>query len=349
MNFSSSRIKYSLSLCSAIVMSFGTAEIATAATFSDAPIFSEVDSFSTTITTNGNPADIYFPVVSRTSNELFPTTILLPGGLVDKSFYSSFATQVASYGFVVVVPNNRVSLPQFNFEGLLPEASQINSIFDFIITESENYNSQLAGIVDTEKLALLGHSQGGAVGLTAIEGSCIFPLCLNDFSRPEALMAAAFYGTNRFDPFLMEFVPTANDGIPVALVQGSLDGVATPEEALATFELIQDSPKALITVAGANHFGITNVNNPPGARPDFSNPTLAQDEAIETIARWSALFLRANLLDDANAFDFVFDTGATLDPNVTVIAELKTVPEPSSLFGVLAIAMGGISWLWQRK
>ncbi|WP_424103554.1 hypothetical protein [Moorena producens] len=159
----------------------------------------------------------------------------------------------------------------------MPEASQINSIFDFIITESENYNSQLAGIVDTEKLGLLGHSQGGAVGLTAIEGSCIFPLCLNDFSRPEALMAAAFYGTNRFDPFLMEFVPTANDGIPVALVQGSLDGVATPKEALATFELIQDFPKALITVAGANHFGITNVNNPPGARPDFSNPTLAQD------------------------------------------------------------------------
>ncbi|EGJ28734.1 MULTISPECIES: PEP-CTERM sorting domain-containing protein [Moorena] len=59
--------------------------------------------------------------------------------------------------------------------------------------------------------------------------------------------------------------------------------------------------------------------------------------------------MRANLLDDANAFEFVFDTGAKLDPNVTVIAEVKTVPEPSSLFGVLAVAMGGISWLWQRK
>ncbi|MGF1482478.1 MAG: alpha/beta hydrolase family protein [Cyanophyceae cyanobacterium] len=327
-------------------MGFGVAETTIAAALSDVSF--EVNRFTTTIPTDGNPADIYFPRVSATSDESFPTAILLPGALVDKSFYSNFATQVASYGFIVAVPNNTVSLPQFDFNGLLPEASQINAVYDFVLTESENSTSPLADIVDLDKLALLGHSQGGAVGLTAIEGSCIFPFCLGDFSRPEALMAGAFYGTNRFDPLLMEFIPTNNEGIPIALVQGSLDGVATPEEALATFNLIQDPPKALISVNGANHFSITNVDNPPGALPDFSNPTLAQDEAIETIARWSALFLRATVLDDADAFELVFD-GEAKAPNVSVIAEVKAVPEPNSLLGLLTVAIGGVRWLWRRQ
>ncbi|HHP7231991.1 MAG TPA: alpha/beta hydrolase, partial [Xenococcaceae cyanobacterium] len=204
-------ITSSLSLFSTVFLGLSITEIATAATFDATPLFAEVDRFSTTIPTDGNPADIYFPAVSANSSKSFPTAIFLPGALVDKSFYSSYATQVASYGFVVVVPNNTVSLPQFDFEGLLPEASQINAIYDFILTESDNANSQLGGIVDPEKLGLLGHSQGGAVGLTAVEDSCIFPFCLTDFTRPEALMAGAFYGTNRFDPFLMEFIPTAND------------------------------------------------------------------------------------------------------------------------------------------
>ncbi len=243
-------------------------------------LFDTVDSFSTIITTNGNPADVYYPNSSSQDQVRaeFPLALLLPGGLVDKSQYEKFVNIVASYGFVVVVPNNERSLPQFDFEGFLSEASEINDTLEYIVAENANPASPIAGIVDTQKLVLQGHSNGGAVGLTAIGGLCNFPLCSGDFTLPNEVVASAFYGTNSLNPETGEFLEISNGGIPIALVSGSLEGVATPEEAQDTFAQISDPPKALITIFGANHFGITDENNPRGARPDLNQATLAQDQ-----------------------------------------------------------------------
>jgi len=52
-----------------------------------------------------------------------------------------------------------------------------------------------------------------------------------------------------------------NENIPVALVQGSLDGVGTPDEADAAIKVL-DRPSELIPIPGANHCDITDVNNP---------------------------------------------------------------------------------------
>ena len=55
---------------------------------------------------------------------------------------------------------------------------------------------------------------------------------------------------------------------------------------------IQDSNPFfdLLTVEGANHYGITNEDNLIQDRENI-RPTIEQDIAIETIARWSGLFL----------------------------------------------------------
>ncbi len=92
-------------------------------------------------------------------------------------------------------------------------------------------------------------------------------------------------------------------------------------------------PKALISVEGTNHFGITNENDPlnpattpaevPPILPEPNPQTIPQEVAIDTIATWSSLFLRATRLDDEAAFDFVFGgTGDELDSNVVVTSEL---------------------------
>ena len=158
--------------------------------------------------------------------------------------------------------------------------------------------SPIAGIVDTERLGLLGHSFGAAVGLSVIANQCLNFLCRELFTRPKELLVGAFYGANLRDQATNEFIAIQNNGIGVELIQGDRDGVALPERAERTFENIQTSPKALITLSGANHFGITNVNNPSGACPDLIAPTLVQSVGIETIARWSGLFLRSSLLND---------------------------------------------------
>jgi hypothetical protein len=52
------------------------------------------------------------------------------------------------------------------------------------------------------------------------------------------------------------FPPIANQEIPVGLIVGTLDGVSDLGETASTYVRIQDPSKALITVKGANHYGL---------------------------------------------------------------------------------------------
>jgi hypothetical protein len=85
------------------------------------------------------------------------------------------------------------------------------------------------------------------------------------------------------------------------LIQGNRDGLAIPADGKETFHKIKNPPKAYITIEGANHYGITDMNNPPGAKPEINAPLVPQKDAVEAIGRWSALFLRANILGERNA------------------------------------------------
>ncbi|MCX7592871.1 MAG: alpha/beta hydrolase [Fischerella sp.] len=333
-----------------IVWSMG--EIARATTDSPAPLFKEVDSYSTTISANNDMADIYFPKPSgiKTGKHSFPIALFLQGANVDKSNYSNFARTVASYGFVVVVPNHQKNIPQVG-TGLFADTSQIDAVLTQMKAENANPNSPVAGIVNTRKLGLLGHSQGAAVGLSAIANLCLPFLCEGSFNRPKELVAGAFFGANLRDPATQQFMPINNSHrVPVALLQGTLDSIALPERAQATYEQTQDPPKMLISVLGANHYGITNTDNPTGARPDMNTPTLAQSVAVETVARWSGLFLRASVLNDKLAFNYVYFTGDTLDPNVSAIAQTKKkIPEASCRCGLFAFGSGGNISGWAKN
>ena len=276
----------------AFVLALGISFPANASTFNPSPLFKEVNKYQTTITTNGDPADIYYPDTLETDN--FPVALFLQGALVDKANYSNFASAVASYGFVVVVPNHFQSSPPFN--GLFAEVSQIEDVLKYVETENTNPISPLEGIIETDNLALLGHSWGGAVGLSAIGNYCLPGLCNEtEFTLAEEVVAGVFYGAFLRDFSSGEYLAIDNNDIPIGLIGGSRDGVATPEEVQASYDLIQDAPKALITVEGANHYGITNEDN---LIRENIRPTIEQDIAIETIARWSGLFLRANICCD---------------------------------------------------
>ncbi len=289
-----------------------------AATIDYSPQFKEAESYSTTISANNHLADIYYPKPSElnSGNYSFPIALLWQGAFVDKSFYSDYASLVARYGFVVVVPNHLGPSPinPTSPPNLVSQTSQIGAVLSQMAIENTNRTSPIASVVDTQRLGLLGHSFGGAVGLSAIANKCLTELflCREPFTRPKKLLAGAFFGSNLRNPIANEFVPIANDGIAVALIQGDIDGVALPaDRAQSTFDQIQTPPKALVTVRGANHFGITDVNNPPGANPDRNTPTVDQVVGIETIARWSALFLRANMVEDPAAYDYIYSQGDT--------------------------------------
>ena len=334
-----SLISFGFMSCSIYLVS-GTNSPVLASDF--APLYSNINSYETTIFSSGDLADIYFPDMdSNTDPNLLPIALLLQGSYVDKTHYSQSANTVASYGFVVVVPNNinDVFVPIGFPEGFFSEQEQIVETLDYLKDENLDSNSPLFNLVDTNNLALLGHSYGGIVGLNAIEGTCNPPYCTIGFERPEELKAGVFYGSdyNQLGIF-PETPPIENGDVPIALLSGTLDGLASPDGVAATYAQIQQPPKALIEVLGANHYGMTNTNNPLGTVPDFNVPTLEQEIAIETIARWISVFLRANVLNDEDAIDYLYNTGDFLDSNV-IVTNRRSVPEPGSILGLLAFGL----------
>lgn len=331
---------------------------ATAASFLAEPLYSDIGRFETLIPRPDgmmDVSDVYYPKQVAS----LPITLLLQGALVDKAEYSNFAEQVAGYGFAVIVPNHvRVLIdPETGvaFPGLFPEQGQIGTTLDYLEMQNADPASPLYRRLDTDKFLLLGHSFGGAVGLASIAGDCLPFLCTDTYERPSELIGGAFYGARFSDPRLGdEIPPLANADIPVGILVGELDGVTQRPQVAETYAKLEDPPKALITVLGANHYGITNTDvklpPPPIGSGDFRDPNrpqLEQAVATETVARWSALFLRATALGDQAAAPYVFETGAALDPNVTVVSERKSVPEPSIPAGLLL--SGVFVAYWRRR
>lgn len=332
-----------LSFLTTTVISSISSEVV-AANFNPNPIYSNAGNYTTAIPVTGSNSgfdstDIYYPIVSSSQTSL-PVVLLLQGALVERDDYANYASQIARYGFVVVVPDHTRTLvgPMGSFTGFFPDQHLINDVLDFMADENSNTNSPIAGQIDFNTAGLLGHSFGGAVGLASIANICLPVLCdpTLGFSRPTALKAGLFYGASLRNQMTGEFIPINNSGVPTGLIAGEQDGVASLLSTISTYQNIHPDTKLLVTLQGANHYGITNEDS----SRDPVRPTLDQTTATETIARWSALFLQAHLLDNQEAFDYVYRTGDSLDNNVMV---RSSIPEPSLKLSI--IVLGGLGVL----
>ena len=308
----------------------------TASSFNPNPIYDKVLNYTTTMSATGSltgfdVTDIYAPQSSN-PNATFPIALMLQGAFVDKSDYSNFATLVARYGFTVVVPNHRRTVigPDGPVTNLVVDVDLLQDVLDFMNDENFLEISPIQGKVNTAQMGLLGHSLGGFVGLSAVQGLCIFPFCATSFTRPKELRAGIFYGTSFRDRRTGEFFSVDNQGIPTGLIAGDKDGVALLSNTQGTYEQIKHPPKLLVTVEGANHYGITNKDN---LVREQIRPTLPQKIATETIARWSALFLRTHVLGDRQAFNYIYNSGDVQDKNVTVVS--ARVPKPLASLAIL--------------
>lgn len=280
------------------------------------PLFEQAASYEITIEGPDDPATVYYPNPPdlHSGGYSFPIALFLQGAKVERKYYSEFASLLARYGFVVVVPDHMKT--GLMGTDLYPETQQIEQVLEQMIEENGG-STTLAGLLDTDTMVVLGHSYGGVAGLYGIQDECNFAFCSGGFSRPAALSGGAFFGTNMKPP-IGSIPEVKNDSLPVAYIQGTLDGKADLEDTRETYQKTQDPPKMLVELIGANHYGICNQNNPPGADADSNAPTIDQTVAIETTARWSALFLRATVLDDLDALDYISSTGQTSDNNVSI-------------------------------
>lgn len=85
--------------------------------------------------------------------------------------------------------------------------------------------------------------------------------------------------------------------IPVGLVNGDLDQM---DSVCKSWQYIEEV-KNLVIMKGVNHWGSTNIQNPPSNTAAPYEQTKSQEWSIEKSAYWTALLFDAYLKEDENA------------------------------------------------
>lgn len=98
----------------------------------------------------------------------YPLVILSPGFAMSASSYGWLAEHLASYGFVVLAPEHDEQMnPESGlWQGAVKRPQEIQAVFAYVDAQVQP-GGTLAGLVDSETTAVVGHSYGGYTALAA--------------------------------------------------------------------------------------------------------------------------------------------------------------------------------------
>ncbi len=97
----------------------------------------------------------------------YPLVVLSPGFAITSSSYAWLAEHLASYGFVVVSPQHRESLdPRLLWRSTVERPLDVVAVLAYLDAETQA-DGEFAGLVDTDSVAMVGHSYGGYASLAA--------------------------------------------------------------------------------------------------------------------------------------------------------------------------------------
>ncbi len=101
--------------------------------------------------------DIYYPSSSGgvdPSGAPYATLVFAPGFLAGSSSYPGDGEHLASWAYIVAIPN-------FPSEAVEVRASDVQYLFSYLEAENANSGSQFFQKIDTNRFGLVGHSLGG--------------------------------------------------------------------------------------------------------------------------------------------------------------------------------------------
>jgi hypothetical protein len=303
-------------------------------------VFATDDYITARESVSSPPTDIYFPTCIGANGEClsplpadqrFPAVIFLQGGSVDASAYSTVASKLAAKGFIVAVPN----APRTVFFGVPVQLTTPQIAVAAKLTLRTANASPSSGIFDRlqdDAFSLVGHSFGGVIAMIAsandaAQQCAVFPLrslCFGYTGFGGGLKAVVTWGASLVDRGRtgggITIFNLNTTGIPTVLVHGKNDGKNLLVDDQTTYDACLETPKALIELDHANHFGITDAQVIPGASVDTNPQTKSQDWSTSQIAHIFSIALNAHVNNEANALDKIYVRN-DLGPNfITVLA-----------------------------
>jgi len=272
------------------------------------------------------PTELYFPTCVGSDGECesplpadqrFPGVIFLQGGSVDASAYSTIASKLAGKGFIVAVPNAPRTVI-FGAPVQLTSPQIAVGAKTTLRTASANATSGMFGRLQDDAFSLVGHSFGGVIAMIASshdapQQCAVFPLrvlCFGYTGFGGGLKAVVTYGASLVDRGRtgggITIFNLNSTGVPTILVHGKRDSVNLLVDQQTTYDASLETPKALIEIEHANHFGITDAQVIPGATVDNNPQTKSQDWSTSQIAHIFAVALGAHVNNQANFLDKIY-------------------------------------------
>ncbi|HVO22484.1 MAG TPA: hypothetical protein VMW56_02530 [Candidatus Margulisiibacteriota bacterium] len=218
------------------------------------------------------------------------------GGLPEK--FDAFAHSVAAAGFVVAAPafpltnDNAPGGHDAGLNDFVHQPADLSFVLTQLLQASRSVTDSLAGAVNADEVAVLGHSLGGTTAIGMTRKSC----CADARVRAVILVAAAV-------PLAATFgADVVVSDLPTLLIQGTEDPVVLYSTALAYYDHI-GAPRFLVGLLDAGHSeALESQSKPPiPARDAAQRATIAFLNAVFRNARDDLDAAWASLAADGNS------------------------------------------------
>jgi dienelactone hydrolase len=181
----------------------------------------------------GSATTVYHPTDRSVGR--YGLVVLCPGFVSSASLYSGIAQQIASHGFVVAVVSTRSLFDQPKARG-----EQLVAVMNAVTAQNSVQAVPYAGLVDTTRVAFMGHSAGGAGTFYAAA------------THPEL---KALVGLMAGEPST-NLTPFAGIRIPTLVLTAENDALANSWSKPYYQSLDGSYPATWVELAGANHLSL---------------------------------------------------------------------------------------------
>jgi predicted dienelactone hydrolase len=198
------------------------------------------------------PTLVRYPVIpaaaaasGRLARGLFPLVVFAPGFAQCQASYAALLRTWASAGYVVAAvnfPDTNCHLANPDESDLVNQPADMSYVIRQILAASGRSHGFLAGLVNSAKVAVAGHSDGGDTVAALVANTCC---------RDRAVTAAIVLAGAEWPPMPGSYFTAAAP--PILFVQGDADDINRSAASIAMYQADKTGPRFYLDLLGEGH------------------------------------------------------------------------------------------------